>query len=93
MIWPTINWEALGPWLRPAALFGASAAGGYWLGQSQAERGAWVPAAGALVLTAVVALVWQLRSRARAQWQAFLNAYADREIARSHRRTTMTTAP
>jgi hypothetical protein len=59
-------------WLRPAA-------GGVWP--------ALLPAA-FLALTAVLGIVWLTRVRAARRWNAAVDAYAEREIARAQRRQT-----
>src|SRR5262249_62059163 len=68
------------------AVLGAGVAGGVWL--RRAGDGSWqalLPAA-VLALAAALGLVWLARVRAARRWNAAVDAYAEREIARSLRR-------
>jgi hypothetical protein len=72
--------------LCAVAVLGAGVAGELWL--RPAEGGSWqalLPAA-ILALTAVLGIVWLARARAARRWNAAVDAYAEREIARSLRK-------
>jgi lysophospholipase L1-like esterase len=72
--------------LCAVAVLGAGIAGEVWL--RPAEGGNWqalLPAA-LLALAAVLGIVWLARARAARRWNAAVDAYAEREIARSRRK-------
>ncbi len=72
----------------PAVFVGMAGAVGLWMWLARAHRGQVVLAAAALALTVLVGVVGQLRVRA-ARWQAILDHFAEREIARSQRRNAL----
>jgi hypothetical protein len=68
---------------------GAGVAGELWL--RSAEGGSWqalLPAA-ILALTAVLGIVLLFRARAARRWNAAVDAYAEREIARDQRKQAL----
>jgi hypothetical protein len=70
--------------LWAAALLITGLIGGLWFLSAAASAGPAGPLAAALALTAAVGMISrQTRARARRRWQTALDAYADREIARS----------
>ena len=75
-----------GPFRRAAvyaaALFGAAGVGGLWLVLAHGGRVHMLLALSAFAPAALVGTLWGFRARARQRWQAALDAYADREIAR-----------
>jgi hypothetical protein len=88
-----IRRRTLASLFRPAALFGAGGAVGFWLGLARADRAQVLLAAAALAVAAALWVVWQSRSGGWERWHAVWNAYAEREIARSRRRVVAIGAP
>lgn len=70
-------------WLT--AFLGAGGAAGLWLGLAQ-DSVQVLLAAMVLALTVVLGTVWHSRDRAARRLHAALEAYAEREIARTRRR-------
>ncbi|HZY90645.1 MAG TPA: hypothetical protein VFE78_37830 [Gemmataceae bacterium] len=71
--------------LGAAAVLGAAGAVGLW---SWLARGGGVQAplaAAALAGAVLLGIVWQRHARATRRWNAAVNAYAEREIARARR--------
>ena len=70
-----------GSLVGPAALLGGVAAAGLWLALAP-DNVQIVLAAVTLATTAVVGVVWLFRARAARRFNAALEAYATRELAR-----------
>jgi hypothetical protein len=66
----------------PAALLGAV---GLWFWLAHRGSVAVLPGAAALVLTAILGIVWLSRARAARRFNAAVDAYAEREIDRGRR--------
>jgi hypothetical protein len=66
----------------PVAFLGSGAGAGLWLGFAQ---GSALLAAAALTLTVLLGIVWLSRIRAAQRWNAAVEAYAERELARQQR--------
>ncbi len=69
-----------------AAVVGAELIGALWFRPVDGRNRQALLAAAALALTAVLGFVWQSRARAARRWNAALDAYAEREIARARSR-------
>ncbi|SRR6266536_81229 len=69
-----------------AAVVGAGMVGALWFRPVDGRGRQALLAAAALALTAVLGVVWQSRARAARRWEAALDAYAEREIARARNR-------
>jgi hypothetical protein len=79
-------------WIGPARKFVSVTllgAAGLW----PAQEHEWTLLGGAalvaLVVTAIVGLVWSSRARTARRFKAVMDAYADREIAREQRRKSV----
>jgi len=75
---------AVGRLFPPVALLATGGAVGYWFGVGPMDGADRILAATVLAIAAIAAIIWQYRRQARERWQAMLNRYAEREIARSH---------
>jgi hypothetical protein len=67
----------------PVAFLGSGGGAGLWLGFAQDQV---LLATLVLTLTALLAIVWLSRIRAAQRWNAAVEAYAERELAREQRR-------
>jgi uncharacterized protein (UPF0333 family) len=84
MIFNLLRLVAVGPLLAPTALLATGGAVGYWFGIGSTDGVDRIFAAAVLAIAAFGAIIWQYRRQARERWQAAMNRYAEREIARSH---------
>jgi hypothetical protein len=66
-----------------SAFFGAGGAAGLWYWLAQGDRLQMALAVAGLALAAVLGIVWQVRARSASRFQAALDAFAEREIARA----------
>jgi hypothetical protein len=67
----------------PVAFLGSGGGAGIWLGFAQDSV---LLASVVLTLTALLGIVWLSRIRAARRWNAAVEAYAERELAREQRR-------
>jgi len=74
--------------IGPTAILGASGAVGLWLWLAQGVSLQVLLAPAVLLLAAALIIVWQSRARAARRLRAVVDAYADREIARSRSKNT-----
>jgi hypothetical protein len=81
-----IDLRALLSQLGPAVFLGAGAAIGLWLWPTWGDRVQVLLASALVAFVAALGLVWQYRIHAARRWSAVLNAYAEREMARSRLR-------
>ena len=79
-------------WVGPAAFLAAAGAVGLWLWLARGDGPALL-AAESLAIVVPLLAVWWWRGRAARRWSAAVNAYADREIARSRRLAARRQAP
>jgi hypothetical protein len=75
-----------GALLLPAVFLELGGAVGIWLGLTQESL---LLAGAVLGLTAVLGIIWLARDRSARRLQLALNAYAEREIARTEQRRTL----
>jgi hypothetical protein len=76
--------RALLPLIQAGALLAAGGAVGFWFGMGRDGSADRIVAATVLAIAATSVIILRYRSHVRQRWQAAMNAYAEREIARTN---------